>query len=169
MKAAEKAGYKAYLALVELWESGDTEDDVGFDYYGYRSSRSRGSYKSVEEYEMNEVYDSSLTVDNWIDSDGNKQNFGEMRVRESEIIATEDIRDRDADKTEYEGFTGNAGCTLAHWYYRAAIALWKNEQHFSILAHRKQHSALPGFQEMLAKNPNDLSECKQFAEIIIEK
>lgn len=169
MKAAQQAGYKAYLALVELWESGDTEDGDFDDYYGYRNRRGRSNSKSVEEYEMSEVYESTLTVNNWVDVDNNRQNFGDMDVLEEEIIATEDIKDRNADHVEYEGFTGNAGCTLAHWYYRAAIVLWKNEQHFSVLAHNNQHSALPGLQEMLAKNPTDLGECKKFAEIILEK
>jgi len=171
MKAAENAGYKAYLALVTLWESGDAEgneyDDD--DYYSYKHGR-RSTQKSDDEYEMGEVYDSSLTVDNWIDSDDNNQDFGEMRVLESEIVATTELmKDRKADRAEYEGFTGNAGCTLDHWYYRAAIALWKNEQHFSVLAHRNQYSAIPGLQEMLAKNPTDLGDCKKFAEIILEK
>jgi hypothetical protein len=168
MKAAEKAGYKAYLALVTLWECGAWEDEE-YDDYSYRRGRHKSVPQSETEYEMGEIYDSSLTVNNWVDSGGNKQNFGEMRVRELEIIATEDIRDRDADRAEYEGYTGNAGCTLDHWYYRAAIVLWKNEQNFSILAHDNQNSAVPGLQEMLAKNPTDLSECKKFAKIIFEK
>lgn len=169
MKAAEKAGYKAYLALIELWESGDTEDDTGFDdYYSYRNRRSRGASKSVEDYEISEVYESSLFAGKWVDIDNHRQYFGDMDVLEEEIIAVEDIRDRKADKVKYEGFTGNAGCTLDHWYYRAAIVLWKNEQHFSILTHGCQSTALPSLLEMLSKNPKDLADCKKFAKIILD-
>ena len=167
VKAAQSAGCKAHLALVTLWESGDPEGYDDYDnYYGRRNNR-RSQPERPNHYDMGEVFDHSLSIDNWIDIDGTKKSFGEMNIAEEDIVAKEDIHDRKPDAEEFEGFTGNAGATVDHWYHRAAIVIWKNKQHFSVLTHKHQFSALPELQLMLAEKSVDLAACKEFALVII--
>jgi hypothetical protein len=37
-------------------------------------------------------------------------------------------------ESEHEGYTGNAGNTVEHWYHRAAVVLWPRERTFVIRA-----------------------------------
>ena len=48
-------------------------------------------------------------------------------------------------ETEHEGYTGNAGNTVDHWYHRAAIVLWPRERNFVI---RSKASARWAVEEM---------------------
>ena len=74
--AAGQVNCKAYLALLTFWESGSAEDD-GYG-YGYRN-RSRWYDEDEDEseeddsngdYEMGEVFESSLSAEQWSDSGG---------------------------------------------------------------------------------------------------
>ena len=36
-------------------------------------------------------------------------------------------------ESEYEGYMGNYGNTMDRWYHRAAVVLWRKEDHYPIL------------------------------------
>lgn len=161
MQAAEQAGCKAYLALVALWELGDAEEY----YYGERYSRYRYDDED-EDYKMGELFDSSLTINHWQDSNGIAQDFGTMSISEEYIVSRQPLREGSPDQQEIEGPTGNAGATIERWYRRAAIVIWPEQQHLRILAQFGEHSSVYRLQDML-RNGADLSLCRKFAAEII--
>lgn len=151
MQAAKAAQCRTHLALVTLWEYGSAEG--GYDDY----------YHDNDDYEMEEVFDSNLTVDYWIDNDGNQQILGEMAINETQLITNKAINDREPDEQETEGPTGNAGTSIEYWYHQAALIIWPDKEHFSIISGSGQHYAVPQLEELLKATPVDKSACREFA------
>ncbi|HNF12667.1 MAG TPA: hypothetical protein PK453_03290 [Leptospiraceae bacterium] len=118
-QSAEKTGYSAHLALVTLNRTHDLQSNYD-DFF--------------EVDEAGGLIDSVLTADCWFDSEGRPASFGKMGIEESEIYSSRPFGEGEADETEKEEYTGNAGATVDLWYRRAAVVLWKKKKHFSILA-----------------------------------
>lgn len=136
-EAARQAGCKAYLALLTFWESGSASADYdGGGYYG------RGRWYNDEDededsggghYEMEEVFDESLTAEHFMDDEGHRLKLGEMTVEHEEVVPEESLKEVEPEE-DFEGYTGNAGMTLERWYRHAAILLWPEKRHFEVLA-----------------------------------
>ncbi len=151
-EAARQAGCMAYLALLTLWEVGDAE---GGDYgYGYGYHRRGGWYEEEDdgggEYIMGEVIDSSLTAKNCQDRDGNRLPLEELSIKEDELLDPEALRDVEPEE-EFEGYTGNAGMTLEHWYRHAALLLWPENRYFEVLCEENPAGAIPLLKKMVAQ------------------
>lgn len=112
-KAAEQSDCVAYLALVTLWQHGSAECDweqysYGRD-YGYSWSDDDDDDDGAgDEYEMGEIFDTSLSADHWSDRQGKKVLFGRIRLDQTQIVADAALDDGDPGEEEFEGFTGNA-------------------------------------------------------------
>jgi hypothetical protein len=150
-EAARRAGCRAYLALLTFWESGSAE------YLGstrYRSRRRRYDEYDDEgdasDYEMGEVFDSSLTAEHLSDGEGKGLPIGALSVKEDELLDEEALIDVDPE-VEFEGYTGNAGMTLERWYRHAAILLWPESLHFDILCDRDSRTLVPLLDEMVTR------------------
>ncbi len=159
--AATQEDYIAHLALLTFWQSGTTE----------------GGYYDDDDHEMDEVMEESLSVNHWSNSQGEKVRFGEISIDEAEIITEEELLAREPDKEDFEGYTGNAGMTVDHWYHRAAIVIWSREDHFKILCEAGMNAAIAGLK-LLVDELDTLQEdertkkhqdCVTFAEIIINQ
>ncbi|WP_422928038.1 2OG-Fe(II) oxygenase [Singulisphaera sp. PoT] len=150
LQAAEKSGNVAYLALLTLWESGSAEDYYG-GYYGSRYGR-RTDYEEPEpgEYEMEEIFDRSLTADHWRLPDGEALPIGELDVEWGEVVGLASLKSHKPSKEEFEGYTGNAGMTLERWYQHAAIIIWPEARHFDIICQRGGRNAVPAL-DLLVK------------------
>ena len=62
--------------------------------------------KLASEYQMIEIYETSLTADHWSDPEGNRLSIGELKVEEDEVLDPElltEVKPRE----EFEGYTGN--------------------------------------------------------------
>lgn len=155
LQAAEEAGCKVHLGLLTLWQSGSVE-------YG-------GYYYDDDDAEMEEVFDENLYIDYWVDRNGAELELGEVQIEEDELIGEHSIYEIEADSQEIEEATGNAGATMERWYHRAAIVIWRERQHFSILAGIGQKQAATQLELMLnnASEPKSIARCKAFAEEII--
>jgi hypothetical protein len=129
-EAARQAGCHAYLALLTFHESGSAVDD-GY-YYGRRRRWDDYEEERSGPYEMDEVYETSLSADHWSDSQGNRLPFGVIPVDEGELLDPEALTDVDPEE-EFEGYTGNAGMTLDRWYRHGAVVLWPDKRHFEVL------------------------------------
>jgi len=184
--AAERAQCDAHLALVTLWQNGSAEG--GDDSYGHgRRSYSRWDEEDDEEeeeeedsesgseYSMGEIYDYSLTANHWSDRKGKKISFGEIPIKDDEIVSAVKISDTDPSREEFEGYTGNAGMTLERWYHRAAIIMWPRQNQFQIWCNAGTDAAIAVLQKLLTqlnktKKDRDsrLDECRRFAKQIIE-
>lgn len=120
-QAALKTGYSAHLALVTLNKIHNLESDYN-------------EYFDEENDEVGGMIDSVLAARCWFDSEGRSVPFGEMYLEESEVFSSEPFGAGEADEKVKNEYTGNAGATVDLWYRKAAVALWKKKDHFSVLA-----------------------------------
>lgn len=177
--AAKAADCDAFLALVTYWVSGSPEE-TGYSNYGRRRRRGYGwnhdeDEDEVNEHVMDEVYETSLTAEHFTDSDDFKLTFGKIPIQEIEIVSKKPISDGKPDQEEYEGYTGNAGMSLEHWYHRAAILVWPKELRFNTLFEGGFTNTVGGLEMMVRqwskapklKKPKLKKSCQEFAERII--
>lgn len=143
LAAAAKAGFKAHLALLTFHQSGEL---VEYDYRRSRRSRRRWDCDDDDcddvDGTMGEIYDESLTLSDWRDPRDRKCDLGPYRIGTDDLIFAEDFSKLEPDEKEAEGYTGNAGCTMDHWYRRAAIVLWRDDQDEAILCHHNIRGAM---------------------------
>ncbi|MFY1634601.1 2OG-Fe(II) oxygenase [Solwaraspora sp. WMMB335] len=141
--AAQAAGCEVTLALAELqetWSAVDPEESWG------RRGRGRGRYGRYRydeeepsggsgsgEYELEELIDSSMTLDCWLDESGEVVPTS-LRISDDEVCATTPTANLSPQSSEYEGYMGNYGNTLDRWYRRAAIVVWPRRWTFAIRA-----------------------------------
>jgi predicted 2-oxoglutarate/Fe(II)-dependent dioxygenase YbiX len=175
-EAAAQAGCHVNLALLTYWESGSADEGA---YYG-RSRRSH-SWRVHEEGEdasnakMGELYDSSLTAENWRAPGDVEQQFGSLPLKEDEILPQGAIK-RVKPKSEIDGYLGNEGLTLNRWYRRAAFVLWPEERHFDVMVSQGAAAAVPALEQMAqsvsARKGNSAEEqrdrCRRFAESVLD-
>ena len=181
-EAAEQAGCVAHLTLVTLWQYGAVEYDEdnyfhpnrGQYYRRYDNNDVDGDIGS--EREMGEIFEASLTANYWSDRHGDTCRFGRMELDDDEIVTNAALDTNDPSEEEFEGYTGNAGMTLARWYHRAAILIWPREQHFSVLRSAGTEAAIGGLEAMVKalKRASGMQQaarrldCLKFAGAIID-
>ena len=147
-EAAESAGLTARLALVSLYQMGQLEEDYEHDYYSRK--RRRGSSDETDG-EMGEVYEESLTIEHWRTPEDKKVPLGSFTITESQLLSLTELGEGDPDEKFAEGYTGNAGCTMEHWYRRAAICVWPQDAAPVLLARYDFTAACEGFATLAAK------------------
>ncbi len=170
-EAAKRADCRAYLALITLWESGSAEER-----YEPRRGGRRGSSTAkgeLGEYEMDEIFDSSLTAEHWSDAEGQRPDFGEMTLEEEEVVPPESLTGIKPEEA-FEGYTGNAGMTLERWYRHGAIVLWPKANHFDALCDCGTQTALGSLQKMVGewkagRDPSAKDPCVEFASKILAR
>jgi len=165
-RAADQLGYHLYLSLLTLYQSGD----VDYDTLDYHSS-GRGDWgDEVDESSaaMAEVYEEELTLDYWIDAQGQKKEFGKMQLDKEEVLSDTDLEDFSVEQSVTEA-TGNEGATMERWYRQGVIVIWPADRYFRILAGEGQDTAIPALEDLLArtKNSSGIDECRAFAKEII--
>jgi len=145
--AAEKAGLTARLALVSLHQMGQLEED-----YSHTRRRGHGQRGSDEaDGEMGEIFEEYLTIAHWRTPDDQKESLGSFTISEDNILSLAELGEGEPDEKFAEGFTGNAGCTMEHWYRRAAIAVWPQNAGPEILARYDFRAASESFSAMAKK------------------
>jgi hypothetical protein len=175
-EAARRAGCQAYLGLLTFHESGSAEYAGGG--YGGGYYRRRGWYDDEDEdegdasdYEMGEVYDSSLTMEGLTASDGKRLPIDSLSFdREEEILDPEALEGGNVEE-EFEGYTGNAGMTLDRWYRHAAVVLWPDRLHFDVLCEVGSRNAVPALNSLVTQwkrasrqdAPTLRAQCLEFA------
>jgi hypothetical protein len=171
LEGARRADCQALLGLLTLHQSGAAEGDWD---YGYR-----GRWYEEEDagqYEIGEIYETTLTAENWIDAGGKRLPLGTLDVEEGEVLDPDAIEDVEP-KEEYEGYTGNEGMTLERWYRHAAIFLWPNKRHFDVLCDAGTWNAVESlgplvgrWQKSAKKQAAALrAECIDFASTILAR
>ena len=125
---------------------------------------------------MGDIFDQGLSADHWSDRDGKKIAFGEIDLDEKEIISNQLLADWVISREEFEGYTGNAGMTLERWYHRAAVVVWRQNDHFQVLCGAGTDAAIAGLETMLKKwkrsrkseQEHQRQSCLEFAKVIID-
>ncbi len=152
-EAAKLADCQAYLALLTLWESGAAEEDYEPRRRGRRYDYGDDEGEEDEEqgdYEMGELYETTLTAEHWSDAAGSRPPFGSMEVEREEIVPPESLT-RVKPEEDVSGYTGNEGLTMNRWYRHAAIVLWPNTRHFDVLCDCGVRAAIASLQQMVAE------------------
>ena len=143
LAAAPRAGFTTHLALVTFHQMGALDNYDGE--YGYRG---RGRYQDPEEGTMGEIYEESLTISDWRDNQDQKVDLGNYQIDKESLISADAIDADDPDEMQAEGYTGNAGCTMDHWYRRAAIVLWAGDESEQILCRQNMRGACSGLEKL---------------------
>ncbi|MCI0701640.1 MAG: hypothetical protein L0241_11210, partial [Planctomycetia bacterium] len=127
-------------------------------------------------YEMGEVFESSLTATCWSDATGHRPPFGEMVVEPEEVVPPESLT-KVKPQEDVSGYTGNEGLTLNRWYRHAVIVLWPVAHQFDVLCDCGIPNAVAALGEWVARwqkakrtDADSLKEqCVEFAGKIIDR
>ena len=174
-EAAERAGCSAYLALLTLHESGAAEEEYiprrrrHWDYYD-------GNEEDPENYEMGEVFETSLTAEHWSDAAGRRPTFGAMDVEPEEVVPPEALT-KGKPEVDVSGYSGNEGLTMDRWYRHAVIVLWPVANQFDVLCDCGTSGAVAALGEWVGrwrkargKGADTLeAQCVEFASTIIDR
>ena len=134
--AAEQLDCVCHLALAEVHETWSCEDDG----YGYGYGRRRGGYRlrpkprDPQDYQLLEQITSEVRLHHWLDLDGQEVPGYGADVRGYELSFRKDSLQLDPFESHHEGYQGNYGNTVEHWYHRAALVMWPRAVGFVLRA-----------------------------------
>ncbi len=155
--AAEQAGCHLFLAQVSRHLSQYADDGSFGRSYGRYGRYSRYDDDDddhepvIEELEIGETYEDELNGAEWTSLDGKKQPWGGIPLDLEAIVALIPIDEWEPTSQDYEGYTGNAGNTLDRWYHRSALVVWRQDQHFEVVARGGAVACIPLFNSMVAR------------------
>lgn len=151
LEAARRADWCAYLGVLTFHESGSAEYTGGSRYR--RSWDEYGEGNDPSQYKMEEVYESSLTVDHLLDGDGKPLLLDSLNVDEEEIVDAKALK-KVKPQEEFQGYTGNEGMTLERWYRHAAVVLWPKRRHFDALCDAGSRQAAQALDDLVKRGQN---------------
>lgn len=131
--AAERADCEVVLALVdvhETWSAYESEPPSR----SYRHSRYNAIEDDGEDYDVEELIESDITLHAWIDRSGTRESDLALFVGDNEVCASTPSQSLEPYSSEYEGYMGNWGNTLDRWYHRGAVVLWPRHRAFVVRA-----------------------------------
>lgn len=100
--------FETYLANIELYQSGQAENDGG---YGYSRKRRRGWYNNYDEdsrpHTMAEIDETTFEVKNAVDLKGQPADLDHLNIQEDEDMMPHHLSNGAHDQEEYEGYQGN--------------------------------------------------------------
>lgn len=103
--AAKKLGFYAKMCLVTSYLSGMPEND-----------------DEDEDAAMEEVYDESLDIEHWAESE--VPSLNDVSFAEEDLITSFALNDDEPIVKEATGYMGNYGPDLMHWYHYGAVVIW---------------------------------------------
>ena len=136
--ACEAQDFCFFFANLEHTKDGPCEESYDpYDHYGgYRggwgyeensdSDSGPGDWHALEE-----VFNTSLYLRTFYRADG-EQLATKVTIEEADIVQ-EDLFDRDPDKEDYEGYTGNAGASATHIYRNSCIIIMPRDHQVDFL------------------------------------
>jgi 2OG-Fe(II) oxygenase superfamily len=173
--AAERTGCEAVLALAEIQETWQCYEPERYgSWYGRHRTWTRDDDEEwsedgyeppppddPERYELDELVDSTITLDRWIDPSGGRAAPIVTCVEDHEVCAATPTAELEPYEAEYEGYMGNYGNTMDRWYRRAAIVVWPRERAFAVRAEAAPDWALGEIRRRL--RAGDLAEARRMA------
>lgn len=139
--AALELDLEIYMALADVQETWDCESD--YDHYKYRRGKRKYSYymnydedeekQDLDLIQVNGLIDTSTVLQYWIDKANHQLPYKDCHISNKYIAWRKASNEFEPFDSEYEGFMGNYGNTLERWYHRAAIILWRKQDHYPIL------------------------------------
>lgn len=158
---AQRLDCEITLALADVHESWSCEDE----HEAFSRGRGRRSYwddnvEMDEEDEDIEDADASAPVDliellesevelrHWIGPRGRVEGMSGA-VDRDEVCFTRASNELEPFASEHEGYMGNYGNTVDHWYHRAAVVLWPRARTFVIRAKATPRWAIDEIQQAI--------------------
>lgn len=136
---ASGMGLEMYLAqadIQEVWAAGESDGGY-FSEWGYgwgdECDDEDGDTSTDAEYILHEMIDGGVSLRHWIDENNRPAKFAEVNVGTIEICWAKACDEFQPFASEYEPYMGNYGETLERWYHRAAVVLWRREDHYAIM------------------------------------
>jgi hypothetical protein len=160
--AAQQAGCRMYLALLEYYQTGAADyDSYSYSRYGYDE-------EDDDEVEMYEVFDEDLTLRHLIDASGRRASFERLNIEKDDVLSEKPFEELPF-KQEVSEATGNEGATVERWYRQAMVVLWPEDRFTRVLAQEGPQVAVPALAEMVAasQDPAHDPECRRFAAEIL--
>jgi hypothetical protein len=172
---SNKLDLVGHLALADIQETWDCEDD-----YDWRQRSGRRRYwrdwdeEEDEEdiavdndgYTLNDLIERNTALAHWIDENNRPVEYSGLHIRDGEICWTKATDEFDPFQSDYEGFMGNYGNTLDRWYHRAAIVLWRREDHYAVLCELNAKEVVKHILQ-LAKKAENLAQAQQLTASIL--
>lgn len=131
---AEKLDCEIVLALADVHETWNCEYDE-YSGYDYDNDGDEDEYDGAPSVipEPTDLIESQIELRHWIGPDGQTQ-IVSSRVDDGELCYTKPSSEMEPFESEHEGYMGNYGNTVEHWYHRAAVVMWPRERGFVIRA-----------------------------------
>jgi len=142
--AAQQSGCDLHLALLTREESGSAEYNGSYR----RGRRYSDDDDDDDEFEVGEIFDSSVLLSEWRTLDGSPATLGEIPVEEEEITLADAFENLKPDEIHFEEATGNAGASFERTYRRAALVLWPHDSTFAVLCQAGLAATLPYLEDM---------------------
>ena len=143
-EVARQLDCEIFLALADVHETWTCEEEYP-DHGGYGRGSGWGyddedeeeedepDDESSETPEVTELIDSDVELRHWIGAGGRAEAIA-AGVDADELCYTKPSAEFEPFESEHEGYMGNWGNTVDHWYHRAAVVLWPRERTFVIRA-----------------------------------
>jgi len=152
-----------FLALADIHETWSCEEEYsGYSDYGSRfyGDDADGDERDEEgiaggssDPDLTELLDSDVELRHWVGTGGQSEGVS-APVDAAELCFTKPSTDFEPFESEHEGYMGNYGNTVEHWYHRAAVVLWPRERTFVIRAKASPRWGIREIAKALkARNP----------------
>ncbi len=122
-RVARRTQHALVAAVLRIEESGYADESGGFPDWD----------DDDDDWEMEEVFSSTQTLDGWVAPNGTRPDYGELPLLPGELLpegALEGAQPDDQQST----VTGNEGVELSRSYRRAALVLWPAARTVATLA-----------------------------------
>jgi 2OG-Fe(II) oxygenase superfamily len=153
-QAAARAGCAVHLGIVHIEESGSAQENYDGGYGYGRRARWRSDDEEVTEedagsgaFEVVEVCDSEQTIDQWVDVQEGRPDFGKIPLGEGELLPDGALDDEKPDEQRFTEATGNEGASFERSYHRAALVLWPQERFADGLLQAGVSAVMPHLKE----------------------
>jgi hypothetical protein len=155
--AAELADCAVHLGIVHIEESGSAEPNYYAHPDRYHRSRWRSHWPrgigdddaSSAEFDVIEVSNRSQYIDQWVNLQGERIEFGRLPIEEDEVLPSGALDDEEPDEQRLMEATGNEGVSFERSYHRAALVIWPRERFVGVLLQAGVGEALPYLRELV--------------------
>ncbi|KAL0259096.1 hypothetical protein SLS55_006601 [Diplodia seriata] len=134
-ESCDSVGFKLFLASFERMRFGQAEpnssDDDDDEYrYPYDEDwdeeEDEPPARERSQHFIEEELESSLKLTRVIELSGTEV-AQDIDIKSEDVIQEDALDDYVLDHEDYEGYTGNAGCTATHWYRMTALVIVPQE------------------------------------------
>ena len=156
-QAALRAGCAAHLAIVHIEEYGSAELNYDPDYdrrsrwRQYDDDNDEGEDEQEdagsEDFDVIEVDDATHFVDEWVDLEDRRVEFGPIPLEPGELVPDEALDGEEPDEQRVMEATGNEGASFERSYHRAALVVWHRNRYAEVLLRAGVGAAIPYLTE----------------------